>query len=59
MPVERGRDTNGCFFRYGKSGKKYYYIAGNERSRNIAKNKAKKQGVAIAISKSRKSSGRK
>lgn len=47
MPVELGRDKDGCFARYGKSGAKYHYKCGSEVSRNNAKEKAYKQGVAI------------
>lgn len=47
MPVELGRDKDGCFARYGKSGAKYHYKCGSEESRNNAKEKAYKQGVAI------------
>jgi hypothetical protein len=47
MPVHRGKDKKGPYYRYGSSGKKYYYIPGNKRSRAIALSKAKRQGIAI------------
>jgi len=50
MPTHRGVDSKGSYYQWGNSGKKYYYISGNERSRNIAKNKAKKQAIAIYAS---------
>ena len=53
MPVERGKDTQGPFYRWGKSGKKYYYKANNKKSREVAHNKARRQGVAIKISQSK------
>jgi len=47
MPVVRGRDRNGAFYRWGHStGHKYYYIPGNIRSRETAYSKAVKQGQA-------------
>ena len=49
MPVHRGRDKNGSFYQWGTR-KKYYYVAGNEKSRNIAKQKATKQGIAVHAS---------
>lgn len=47
MPVQRNKDSIGCFYRWGNHGKKYYYIPNNKKSRMIAKNKASKQGKAI------------
>lgn len=47
MPVELGRDKEGCFAKWGKSGAKYHYTCGNEVSRNNAKEKAYKQGLAV------------
>lgn len=47
MPVELGKDKEGCFARWGKSGAKYHYTCGNEDARNSAKQKAYKQGLAI------------
>lgn len=51
MPVMTGKDSKGCFARWGKSGKKYYYKCGNTVSRESAKEKALKQGRAIYASK--------
>lgn len=50
MPVHKGKDSKGNFYRWG-SQKKYYYKSGNKRSQMIAKKKAEKQGKAIEISK--------
>ena len=47
MPVQLGKDKDGCFARWGDAGKKYYYTCGDEAARNAAKTKAYKQGVAI------------
>lgn len=47
MPVHRGQDSIGAYFQWGQHGKRYYYIAGNARSRQIARNKATKQAIAI------------
>jgi hypothetical protein len=50
MPVKRGKDSKGSFYRYGKSGKKYHYKEGDKSSRERAKEKAKKQGKAVHAS---------
>lgn len=50
MPVETGKDSKGCFARWGKKGKKYRYKCGNSSARERAKNKAAKQGRAIKAS---------
>ena len=52
MPVQRGQDSRGSFYRWGNQtssakAKKYYYTPGNKKSRNAAKNKAIDQGMAI------------
>lgn len=47
MPLIRGNNIHGCFYKWGKTGKKYYYISGNNRSRNLAKSRAMKQMRAI------------
>ena len=39
IPVINGSDSNGRFYRWGKSGKKYYYTPNNEKSREDAKEK--------------------
>jgi hypothetical protein len=51
MPVNTGKDKDGCYARWGQEGKKYHYECGNENSRKQAKAKALKQGVAITINK--------
>lgn len=50
MPVNRGRDTKGTFYRWGKTGKKYYYKTGDKASRDGAKSKANRQAKAIYAS---------
>lgn len=50
MPVHRGKDTEGPFYQWGDSGKKYHYTAGNDKSRKAAKQKAEKQGQAARAS---------
>ena len=44
MPVHRGKDSDGPYYQWGDSGKKYRYKSGNKSSRESAKSKAKKQG---------------
>jgi hypothetical protein len=46
MPVKRGKDSDGPFYRWGKSGKKYRYSSGDRSGRESARKKAEKQGVA-------------
>lgn len=46
MPVMRGTDTFGAFYRYGLRGKKYYYLVGDPASREAAKALAARQGRA-------------
>lgn len=50
MPVQCNKDKVGPFCRWGQHGKKYYYIKGNSRSKQISISKAKKQGIAIHAS---------
>ena len=50
MPVKQGKDAEGSFFRYGKSGKKYYFDPDSEQSKKLAMKKAKKQETAIYAS---------
>lgn len=47
MPVQTGKDREGCFARWGTRGKKYYYPCGDESGLGEAKSKAYKQGQAI------------
>lgn len=51
MPLERSRDQQGSFFRYGRSGKKYYYTPKNKQSRDNAKEEALRQARAIYYNK--------
>lgn len=46
MPVKRSKDGDGPYYRWGESGEKYHYEAGNEASRKAAKAKAQRQGRA-------------
>lgn len=46
MPVHRGKDSKGPYYRWGESGKKYHYASGDKSSRDAAKKKAEKQGRA-------------
>ena len=46
MPTKTGKDSKGCFARWGDHGKKYYYECGNRKAREAAKKKADKQGRA-------------
>lgn len=46
-PVHYGRDSEGPFYQYGHSGKKYRYNPGSEASRKRAKQKAHIQEAAI------------
>ena len=54
MPLLRGNNIHGYFYKWGNTGKKYYYISGNNRSRNLAKLRAMRQMRAIEWSKYRK-----
>jgi hypothetical protein len=47
MPVHRGRDRAGPYFRWGQTGAKYHYTAGNATSRARAKALAARQGRAV------------
>jgi hypothetical protein len=47
MPIVRGRDSKGTFYRWGHThGAKYYYTPGSIRSRESAYAKAVKQAQA-------------
>jgi len=50
MPVERKCDNKGCYYQWGKSGKKYRYKSGDKKSREKAKTDAEIQGKAIFVS---------
>lgn len=47
--VHRGKDSEGTYYKWGLTGKKYYYTVGNNTSRLAAMEKAKKQKIAAAI----------
>jgi YHS domain-containing protein len=51
MPIIKSKDKKGKFYKYGKTGKKYYYC--NEKERKKAMQKAIKQGYAIEQNKKR------
>lgn len=51
MPVQLGKDKDGCFARWGQQGKKYYYTCNDPVARKTAKEKARKQGIAIQVNK--------
>jgi hypothetical protein len=46
MPIYRGKDEAGYFYRWGKHGKKYYFDPHNPSSAKEAKNKAGRQARA-------------
>lgn len=50
MPIVRGFDNEGCFYRYGETGEKYHYKCGNEEARQRAYEKAREQEIAIISS---------
>lgn len=54
MPVARGTDSKGAYYKWGAGGKKYHYTTKNAASRNRAKNEALKQGRAVQASKRRR-----
>jgi hypothetical protein len=47
MPSKSGKDSKGCFWRWGSTSKKYYYACGNSAASKGAKAKADKQGQAV------------
>jgi len=47
MPVHTGKDSKGCYARWGEHGKKYYYECNDKTSRERAKSRALQQGRAI------------
>lgn len=51
MPIERGIDKNGPFYKIHNVNNKYYYISKNKLSREKAYNKALTQLKAIQINK--------
>jgi hypothetical protein len=46
MPVKRGEDSNGPYYQWGGTGKKYHYPAGDKDARERAKKQANRQGQA-------------
>lgn len=54
MPVQRGVDARGPFYRWGARGHKYYYTAKSVAGREAAKRAAAKQGRAIKASQGRR-----
>ena len=50
MPVHRGNDHYGPYYQWGSSGKRYYYIINDKKSRDKAKQQAQTQGNAIFAS---------
>lgn len=52
MPIRRGVDSNGPYYSYGDL-HRYYYTINDPISREIAKEKARKQGAAIHIKKNK------
>jgi hypothetical protein len=46
MPVMRGSDDRGPFYRWGRSGRRYRYTPGNAESRKKARDRALLQGRA-------------
>jgi len=51
MPIKRAQENGKYYYQYGESGTKYFYITNNNRSRKIARGKAKKQMNAIHVEK--------
>ena len=47
MPIHRGQDKEGAFYRWGQTGKKYYFDPQDKESKTRALNKAQKQQTAI------------
>jgi hypothetical protein len=47
MPIYNQKDSKGYYYRYGNSGKKYYYNPLSSRSKKIAYAKSLKQTQAI------------
>jgi hypothetical protein len=46
MPINRGHDAEGPFYRWGVKGKKYHYKTDDKKGREKAKAEARKQGRA-------------
>jgi hypothetical protein len=52
MPIYKDKDSNGKFYQYGNTGKKYYFS--NKKQQNIALKKAIRQLIAIEINRKHK-----
>lgn len=50
MPSRAGKDSKGCYYQWGSSGKKYYYKCGDKAAGARAKAKADRQGAAAYAS---------
>lgn len=51
MPIHRGKNSQGPYFQFGSLGKKYFYIAKNQKSREFAYKQCLKQAHAIKMNK--------
>lgn len=47
MPIHSGKDSEGSFYQWGETGKKYYFNPEDKESKSRAKNKAEAQQTAI------------
>jgi hypothetical protein len=52
MPLMYGSDTEGCYVKWGSSGKKYHYQCGSQEAKKGAESKANEQAKAIRVSQS-------
>lgn len=50
MPIRSGKDKQGTFYRWGTTGKKFYFDPESESSKSRALGRAKKQEAAIYAS---------
>jgi len=48
MPIHKGKDKDGCFYQWGKSGKKYHYSCDDEARGKEAKKRAIAQALAAS-----------
>ena len=54
MPIINGTDNQGRYYKFGSKGYKYYYIAGNVKSRMAAREKVLRYARAVEFSKHKK-----
>jgi hypothetical protein len=47
MPLKKGKDSEGCYVKWGDQGHHYYYRCNSNKEFEDAKKLAIKQGVAI------------